>query len=133
MEHMVDTVLYFESAESGMRMLRAAKSRFGSVDEIGLFEMTSEGLKCVQDASKLFLGNRSDGDLPSGIAFTPVIEGSRTFVVEVQALVVPAKSGYQRIYSDKIEPESTEYQQFLSVMQDWIYLEMISTSTWQEE
>ena len=102
-EHMVDTVLYFESAESGMRMLRAAKSRFGSVDEIGLFEMTSEGLKCVQDASKLFLGNRSDGDLPSGIAFTPVIEGSRTFVVEVQALVVPAKSGYQRIYSDKIE------------------------------
>ena len=102
-EHMVDTVLYFESAESGMRMLRAAKSRFGSVDEIGLFEMTSEGLKCVQDASKLFLGNRSAGDLPSGIAFTPVIEGSRTFVVEVQALVVPAKSGYQRIYSDKIE------------------------------
>src|SRR5574344_1876692 len=102
-EHMVDTVLYFESAESGMRMLRAAKSRFGSVDEIGLFEMTSEGLKCVQDASKLFLGNRSDGDLPSGIAFTPVIEGSRTFVVEVQALVVPAKSGYQRIYSDKVD------------------------------
>ena len=103
LEHMVDTVLYFENAESGMRMLRAAKSRFGSVDEIGLFEMTEKGLLCVKDASRYFLSARSDGDLPSGIAFTPVIEGSRTFVVEVQALAVPARSGYQRIYSDKVD------------------------------
>ena len=102
-EHMVDTVLYFENAESGMRMLRAAKSRFGSVDEIGLFEMTGEGLRCVEDASRYFLSARSGQDLPSGITFTPVVEGSRTFVVELQALVVPAKSGYQRIYSDKVD------------------------------
>lgn len=102
-EHMVDTVLYFENAESGMRMLRASKSRFGSVDEIGLFEMTGEGLKCVQDASKFFLSTRSGESLPSGIAFTPVIEGSRTFVIEVQALVVPARSSYQRIYSEKVD------------------------------
>ena len=102
-EHMVDTVLYFENAESGMRMLRATKSRFGSVDEIGLFEMTEKGLVCVQDASRYFLSARNGGDLPSGIAFTPVIEGSRTFVVEVQALAVPARSGYQRIYSDKVD------------------------------
>lgn len=102
-EHMVDTVLYFEAAESGMRMLRAAKSRFGSVDEIGLFEMTERGLECVQDASRHFLSARNGGELPSGIAFTPVIEGSRTFVVEVQALAVPARSGYQRIYSDKVD------------------------------
>lgn len=102
-EHMVDTVLYFESADSGMRLLRASKNRFGSVDEIGLFEMGEQGLKGVVDPSQYFLASRDKKELPPGIAFTPVVEGSRTFVVEIQALVVPAKTGYQRIYSDKID------------------------------
>ncbi len=102
-EHMVDTVLYFESADSGMRLLRSSKNRFGSVDEIGLFEMGEEGLKGVVDPSSYFLASRDKDELPPGIAFTPVVEGSRIFVVEIQALVVPAKSGYQRIYSDKID------------------------------
>ena len=102
-EHMVDTVLYFESAESGMRLLRASKNRFGSVDEIGLFEMGEKGLSGVVNPAQYFLSSRGEGDLPPGIAFTPVVEGSRTFVVEIQALVVPAKSGYQRIYSDKVD------------------------------
>lgn len=102
-EHMVDTVLYFESAENGIRLLRASKNRFGSVDEIGLFEMSDKGLRAIKDPSSFFLSRRSSSSLPSGIVFTPIIEGSRTFVVEIQALVCPARSGYQRIYSDKVD------------------------------
>ena len=102
-EHMVDTVLYFESAESGLRLLRASKNRFGSVDEIGLFTMDSDGLHGVKDPSSVFISRRTGNDIPSGIAFTPVVEGSRTFIVEIQALVVPAKGSMQRIYSDRID------------------------------
>ena len=102
-EHIVDTVLYFESAESGIRLLRASKNRFGSVDEIGLVTMDAEGLHGVKDPSSVFLSSRGSGMLPSGIAFTSVVEGSRTFAVEIQALVVPSRSGYQRIYSDRID------------------------------
>ena len=102
-EHIVDTVLYFESAETGMRLLRASKNRFGSVDEIGLFTMDGTGLHGVKDPSSLFLLSRGGNVLPAGIAFTSVVEGSRTFSVEIQALVVPARSGYQRIYSDRID------------------------------
>ena len=102
-EHMVDTVLYFESAETGMRLLRASKNRFGSVDEIGLFTMDDKGLRGIKDPSAAFLSSRPDGSLPSGIAFTPVVEGSRTFAVEIQALVVPAKTSLQRIYSERID------------------------------
>ncbi len=102
-EHMVDTVLYFESAENGIRLLRASKSRFGSVDELGLFEMTATGLKGVKDPSLIFLSTRENEEVPPGIVFTPVVEGSRTFIVEIQALLVDARGGYQRIYSDKID------------------------------
>ena len=102
-EHMVDTVLYFEGAESGMRLLRASKNRFGSVDEIGLFLMDEKGLRGVNDPTGAFLSSRTGDELPSGIAFTPVVEGSRIFVVEIQALVVPAKSSLQRIYSERID------------------------------
>ncbi len=102
-EHMVDTVLYFESAENGIRLLRAAKNRFGSVHEIGLFEMDDKGLHGLSDPSEVFLSSRADDALPPGIAFTSIVEGSRAFVVELQALVVPARSGLQRIYSDKVD------------------------------
>lgn len=102
-EHMVDTVLYFESAENGIRLLRASKSRFGSVDELGLFEMTATGLRGVKDPSLIFLSTRENEEVPPGIVFTPVVEGSRTFIVEIQALLVEARGGYQRIYSDKVD------------------------------
>ena len=102
-EHMVDTVLYFESAESGLRLLRASKNRFGSVDEIGLFTMDGDGLHGVKDPASAFISRRTGDEIPSGIAFTPVIEGSRAFIVEIQALVVPAKGSLQRIYSDRID------------------------------
>lgn len=100
-EHMVDTVLYFDQASSGLRILRAVKNRFGSVDEIGIFTMEPEGLIQVADPASYFLEQRVE--VPPGIAAAPVYEGSRVLMVEIQALVIPAKSGYTRIYSDKID------------------------------
>ena len=101
-EHMVDTVLYFEQAGSGLRIVRAVKNRHGSVDEIGLFTMEAEGLVQVPDAASFFLEQR-EAELPPGITAAPVYEGTRVLMVEIQALVVPAKSGFSRIYSDKID------------------------------
>lgn len=101
-EHMVDTVLYFDHSNSGIRFVRAAKNRFGSVDELGLFTMESSGLKEVKDPSTLFLIQRDNG-MPPGISAVPVFEGSRALMVEIQALTVPAKSGFSRIYSDRID------------------------------
>lgn len=102
-EHLVDTVLYFESAETGVRFLRATKNRFGSVDEIGIFSMNEDGLKAVVEPSAFFISSRESSENPAGIAYTAIVEGSRTFVVEIQALTIPAKGGYSRVYSDKID------------------------------
>jgi DNA repair protein RadA/Sms len=101
-EHLVDTVLSFEQASAEVRTLQAVKNRFGSVDEIGFFRMTDTGLAEVEDASSLFL-TRRDGPVPAGVAVAPVFEGSRSLLVEIQALTVPAKSGISRIYSDRID------------------------------
>lgn len=101
-EHLVDTVLQFEEAGSGIRMLRALKNRFGSVDELGIFRMGEKGLEPVEDPSEFFISRRT-GRIPAGIAYTAVTEGSRTFVVEIQALTVSAKTGYSRVYSDRID------------------------------
>ena len=77
LEHIVDTVLYFEGENSlEHRVLRATKNRFGSVDEIGVFRMTEEGLIAVENPSELFLGDRSMH--ASGSAVTALLEGSRT-------------------------------------------------------
>ena len=102
-EHMVDTVLYFDQTGSDIRFLRAAKNRFGSVDEIGLFSMGDRGLVQVADPSSLFLVER-EGGLPPGVVPAPVYEGSRVLLVEIQALTVPAKGGLSRVYSDRIDP-----------------------------
>jgi len=101
-EHLVDTVMHFEQGHSGLRILRAQKNRFGSVDEMGLFTMNAEGLTAVRDPSTIFLVHRS-GTLPPGITSAIVYEGSRSFLVEIQALTVVSKSGYPRVYSDKID------------------------------
>jgi DNA repair protein RadA/Sms len=102
LEHMVDTVISFERNNDEIRFLRAQKNRFGSVDEIGLFEMTSAGLTEIEDPSALFLTRRTDSQ-PAGIACTAVYEGSRIFLVEIQALTVPAKASLSRVYSDKVD------------------------------
>ncbi len=102
-EHLVDTVLYFDQVGSGVRLIRAAKNRFGSVDEIGIFHMGEKGLSAVTNPSSFFITDREGENAPPGIAYTAVVEGSRTFLVEIQALTVPSKSGFSRVYSDRID------------------------------
>jgi len=85
LEHVVDTVLSFEGERHhALRLLRAVKHRFGSTNELGLFEMTELGLRSVPDASKLFLADRRAG-VPGSIV-VPALEGHRPLLVEVQAL-----------------------------------------------
>lgn len=92
LEHIVDTVLYFEGEGSAdHRVLRATKNRFGSVDEIGVFRMTVQGLEAVENPSALFLGERSESPA-SGSAVTCLMEGSRPMLLEVQGLA--AKAGF---------------------------------------
>ncbi len=102
LEHMVDTVLYFEQSDADCRFLRAVKNRFGSVDEIGIFTMGEKGLANVEDPSLLFLVSR-EGELPSGVATAAVLEGSRALLVEIQALTVPAKGAVSRVFSDRVD------------------------------
>lgn len=91
LEHIVDTVLYFEGdAALDHRILRATKNRFGSVDEIGVFRMSENGLIPVENPSELFLGDRH-GEA-SGSAVTALMEGTRPLLVEIQALA--AKAGF---------------------------------------
>ena len=103
-EHMVDTVLYFEHTGNDLRVLRAQKNRFGSVDELGLFRMGEKGLKQIGDPENAFLVKR-ENEIPSGVCIAPVHEGSRIFLVEIQALTVPAKGGISRVYSDRIDSQ----------------------------
>jgi len=102
LEHMVDTVISFERNDDEVRFLRAMKNRFGSVDELGIFAMSENGLEGIPDPSTMFITKRS-GPTPAGIASTCVFEGSRAFLVEIQALTVPAKASISRVYSEKID------------------------------
>jgi len=91
LEHIVDTVLYFEGEGTlDHRILRATKNRFGSVDEIGVFRMSERGLEPVANPSQLFMGDRTSQ--ASGSAVTALLEGTRPVLVEVQALA--AKAGF---------------------------------------
>ena len=93
LEHIVDTVLYFEGDRFSMyRILRAVKNRFGSTNEIGVFEMGQEGLVQVQNPSEVFLSEKPHDE--SGSAVTAVLEGSRPLLVEIQSLVSRAAFGY---------------------------------------
>jgi len=94
-EHMVDTVLYFEGERGHQfRILRAVKNRFGPADEIGVFEMTGDGLEEVANPSSLFLGDR-ETPAPGTVVFAG-IEGTRPLLCEIQALVSPAPAGQAR-------------------------------------
>lgn len=95
LEHMVDTVLYFEGERGHpFRILRGVKNRFGPTDEIGVFDMTERGLEEVKNPSALFLADRQDG--VAGAAVFAGIEGSRPMLVEIQALVAPSAYGTPR-------------------------------------
>jgi DNA repair protein RadA/Sms len=103
LEHMVDTVLYFETERHDVhRVLRAVKNRFGPTNEIGVFEMTGQGLAEVTNPSLLFLGEH-DGPGPAGTAVVGALEGSRPLLVEVQALVTRTLFGMPRRQAAGVE------------------------------
>ncbi|AWK44731.1 DNA repair protein RadA [Bacillus velezensis] len=95
LEHMVDTVLYFEGERHHtFRILRAVKNRFGSTNEMGIFEMREEGLTEVLNPSEIFLEERSAG--ASGSSIVASMEGTRPILVEIQALISPTSFGNPR-------------------------------------
>jgi DNA repair protein RadA/Sms len=103
LEHIVDTVLYFEGGKHhSHRVIRAVKNRFGAVSELGVFEMTGKGLKAVANPSQLFLAERPVG--APGSAVLCCIEGSRPLLVEVQALVSTSSYGNARRMASGIDP-----------------------------
>ena len=93
-EHIVDTVIYFEGDRfHAHRIVRCVKNRFGSTHEVGLFEMTGEGLREVLDPGNLFLEQYGPGGQPSGSVITAAVQGSRVLLVEVQALTASSVIG----------------------------------------
>jgi len=95
LEHIVDTVLYFEGdPHSSFRLVRAIKNRFGAANELGVFGMTERGLRGVANPSALFLSQH--GEPVAGSAIVATVEGSRPLLVEVQALVDPVQGGNPR-------------------------------------
>ena len=102
LEHMVDAVLLFEGdRQSQYRVLRGLKNRFGSTGEIGVFDMTSEGLVEVGDASRVFLSERTRS--VSGAVVTAIVEGSRPILVEIQALATKSFYGQSRCMTTGIK------------------------------
>src|ERR671916_777234 len=90
LEHMVDTVLQFEGDRfQSFRVLRALKNRFGSTDELGIFEMGEEGLREVEGASELLLAEREE-EVPPGVVTVCLLEGTRPMLVEIESLVAPS-------------------------------------------
>jgi DNA repair protein RadA/Sms len=114
LEHLVDTVLYFEGDRfASHRLLRSVKNRFGATHEIGIFEMVDKGLEEVLNPSELFLGNRDE--MSPGTATVVACEGTRPIVVELQALVSPASYGSPRRSTTGVD--YNRLQQILAVLE----------------
>jgi DNA repair protein RadA/Sms len=122
LEHIVDTVLYFEGEKrQHHRIVRAVKNRFGAVSELGVFEMTGSGLKPVANPSALFLAERQAGSPGSSVVCT--IEGSRPMLVEVQALVSPTSFGTPRRMAIGLDQNRTSL--LLAVLEKRVGLELL--------
>src|SRR5262249_5066952 len=122
LEHIVDTVLYFEGEKrQHHRIVRAVKNRFGAIAEMGVFEMTGAGLQPVANPSALFLAERKTGSPGSAVVAT--MEGSRPMLVEVQALVSPTSFGTPRRMSLGIDPNRTSL--LLAVLEKRVGLELL--------
>ncbi|MEL7036849.1 MAG: DNA repair protein RadA [Cyanobacteria bacterium J06592_8] len=114
LEHLVDTVLYFEGDRfASHRLLRSMKNRFGATHEIGVFEMVADGLMEVPNPSELFLGNREE--FAPGTATVVAMEGTRPIVAELQALVSPASFGSARRAATGVD--SSRLLQILAVLE----------------
>jgi DNA repair protein RadA/Sms len=122
LEHIVDTVLYFEGEKrQHHRIVRAVKNRFGAVSELGVFEMTETGLAPVPNPSALFLAERPTGSPGSAVVAT--LEGSRPVLVEVQALVSPTSFGTPRRTSLGVDANRTNL--LLAVLEKRVGLQLL--------
>ncbi|MGK7922293.1 MAG: DNA repair protein RadA [Trichodesmium sp.] len=127
LEHLVDTVLYFEGDRfASHRLLRSMKNRFGATHEIGVFEMVANGLKEVLNPSELFLGSRDE--FASGTSTIVSMEGTRPIVVEIQALVSPASHGSPRRSTTGID--SSRLQQILAVLEKKVGIPLSKLDTY---
>jgi DNA repair protein RadA/Sms len=123
LEHIVDTVLYFEGEkQQNHRIIRAVKNRFGAVSEMGIFEMTGEGLKPVPNPSAFFLSERPTG--APGSAVVATIEGLRPMLIEIQALVSPTSFGNARRMAIGID--SNRMNLLLAVLEKRVGLELLA-------
>ena len=103
LEHMVDTVLQFEGDRfQSFRVLRALKNRFGSTNEVGVFEMTGAGMAEIEDPSAFFLSRR-EGKTPPGVATVCLLEGTRPMLVEIESLVVPSPLAVPRRVANGVD------------------------------
>ncbi|MCL4822486.1 MAG: DNA repair protein RadA [Vicinamibacteria bacterium] len=122
LEHIVDTVLYFEGErQQHHRIVRAVKNRFGAISELGVFEMTGSGLAPVPNASALFLGERLEG--APGSSVTATLEGTRPMLVEVQALVSPTSFGTPRRMTIGLDANRTAL--LLAVLEKRVGLQLL--------
>ena len=102
LEHMVDTVLYIEGERYfSYRVLRGVKNRFGSTNEVGIFEMQNEGMVEITNPSSILISERDDN--PSGSVIVASIEGTRPLLIELQALPTPSVFGFPRRTADGID------------------------------
>ncbi|MBA2277941.1 MAG: DNA repair protein RadA [Chloroflexia bacterium] len=121
LEHMVDAVLYLEGDRYHQyRILRAVKNRFGSTDEVGVFEMADTGLREVRNPSEAFLEERSE--VASGSVVTVTIEGTRPILVEIQALATPTAFGLPRRSANGLE--TSRLQLLCAVLQKRVGLSL---------
>ena len=102
LEHLVDTILYFEKIDNGnLRVLRTSKNRFGATDEIGVFNMTDKGLEEIIDTTSLFTSNQDKS--PAGSVISSTHEGTRPILIEVQSLVSKPTQSFGKRYSTGID------------------------------
>ncbi|KAL0010272.1 hypothetical protein SO802_005380 [Lithocarpus litseifolius] len=133
LEHIVDVVLYMEGEKySSYRLLRSLKNRFGSTDELGVFEMSPSGLQAVSNPSEMFLSDQySDSEYLAGLAVAVIMDGSRTFLIEVQALCASGSTasrqvnGIQASRADMIISVLMK-QTGLKLQEDAIFLNVVS-------
>ncbi|KAK8618813.1 hypothetical protein V6N13_132792 [Hibiscus sabdariffa] len=133
LEHIVDAVLYLEGEKcSSHRLLRSVKNRFGSVDELGIFEMSQLGLQTVLNPSEMFLSDQnSDSEFLAGVAVAVIMDGSRAFLIEIQALCVSSSTvsrhvnGIQESRADMIISVLAK-QAGLKIQENAVFLNVVS-------
>ncbi|XWS18937.1 hypothetical protein CRYUN_Cryun32bG0087500 [Craigia yunnanensis] len=133
LEHVVDAVLYLEGEKcSSHRLLRSVKNRFGSTDELGVFEMSQLGLQAVSNPSEMFLSDQnSDSEFLAGLAIAVIMDGSRAFLIEIQALCVSSSTvsrhvnGIQASRADMIISVLAK-QAGLKIQENAVFLNVVS-------